>query len=480
MDNFEEKILNNVKSKIAISKFEEEEQFMKKTNKSITKSIIAASVILVSTAGMVFAKDIENFIVEKFNLRNLHQTQVDNGYIGTSEMDYIELDAGVQLGNNETIVDTVKTKLKVTDFLITDDIFEFEVKMQFDEKINQYKDLNKRVPMGNIDYENFGSIKLEDCFVLDEENNLIASTGYVNEKDESAFYKFCKEHKLEYTYKQYNEKYFETTRSVESAPNLIIPEENSLEDIIFQINQYEENISFPKSKHLTVYFSKITFIPKLSKNDGTDEVHLIGDWKIELDIPEIMQNREKFVYKVVSCDNEDFNITEAIADEMGFEIGISINNVEEVKKPQELVDWEDKKLKEGNGSYNLDFASREKLVECLGSEKLADLWEQYEKEREIVKLGRVRGYCYYWEEDYKTSYVTNSNGEIFMSNGGGEPFNFKYDISYDENGFSSSKKLNIYEGKPFFAMTKFDATDKITVIIIYKNEPVKIELEREV
>lgn len=477
MDNFEEKILEKTKSKIAISKFEEEEQFMKKSNRNIQKSIIAASVIVVSTAGIVFAKDIENFVIEKFNLRTKYQEQVDNGYIATSEMDYIEVDAGVQLGNDEEIVDTIKTKFKITDFLIANDRFEFEVNMQFDEKINQYKDFNKRV-MGNIDYENFGSISIEDCFILDEENNLIASTGYVNEEDEKAFNKFCEEHNLEYTYKQYNEKYFETSGMLESSPGLINPEENTLENLIFRTYPYRENVSFPKSKHLTIYFSKITFIPKLSKNDGTDEIHLIGEWKIELDIPEIMQNREDIVYKVVSCDNNDFEIKEAVADEMGFEIEISINNVEEVQKPQELAEWEEKQLREGNGTYGIELSSREKLVECLGSERLADLFEQYEKEREIVKLGASDRYLYYWEKNYRTSSVTNSNGETFISNGG-IPFNFKYDISYDENGFSIVKNLNIYEGRACFAMTKFNATDKITVVIIFKNEPVTIELERE-
>ncbi len=476
MDNFEEKILKNLKTKIAISKFEEEDYFMEKSNKNIAKSIIAAGIIVVSTAGIVFAKDIENFVVQQFNLRGIHQEQVDNGYIGTSEMDYIELDAGVQLGNDESIVDTVKTKLKITDFLITDDEFEFEAKMQFDEKINKYKDLNKRVPMGNIDYENFGSIELKDFYVLDEENNLIASTGYVNEKDEASFNKFCKDHNLDYTYKQYNEKYIQTTPMIVGAPNIIKPEENSLEEIIFNINPDLENRTFPKSKNLTIYFSKITFIPKTSNYDGTDEVHLIGNWKVELDVPEIMQNRQDVVYKVVSCDNKDFNITEAVADELGFEMGISINNVKTVEKPQELSDWEEKKFKEGNGSYNIDLSSREKLVESLGSERLADLYEQYEREKRIIKSKGNRNF--YYEQDCKNSYLKNSKGEIFEP-GEGWLFNFKYDVTYDENGFENAKKLDIYEGNANFTMTKFNATDKITVVIIYKNEPVTIELEKE-
>lgn len=482
-DNFEEKILNKVKSKIAISKFEEEDKLMKnKTKIKFNGAIVAASIFFVFSAGLVFAKDIENFIIENWGLKEtIPEATVDNGYIGTSEMDYIELDAGVQLGNDEEIVDTVNTKLKVTDFVMTDDLFEFEVDMKFDEKINQYKDLNKRVPMGNIDYENFGSIELEEFFVVDESNNLIAATGYDNEKDEEIFNKFCKEHGLDYTYMKYNEKYYETNDSVFSAPGIINPEENSLGKMVFTINQFAsidgQPIAFPESQNLTIYFSKISFVPKLGKNDGTDEVHLVGDWKIELDIPEIMQDREDYIYKVVSCDNKDFEITEAIADEMGFEIQITINNVEEVKEPQELLDWEARKLKEGNGSYGIDLASREKLVECLGSEELADLYEQYQKDTKIVDLtGEKR---WYYETESDGSYIINSKGEKFVAQGGGIPFNFKSDVSYDENGFSIVTPLNIYEGRPRFLMTKFDATDEITVIINFKGNPVKIQLERQ-
>lgn len=484
-DNFEEKILNNVKSKIAISKFKEEDKLMKNKSKSkFNRAIVAASIILVFSAGIVFAKDIENFIIETWGLKeSLPEVAVDNGYIGTSEMDYIEVAAGVQLGNDETIVDTVSTKLKITDFIMTNDLFEFEVDMKFDEKINQYKDLNKRVESGNIDYENFGSIELERFFILDENNNLIVSSGYDNEEDKSTFNKFCKEHDLDYTYMKYNEKYYVSNGTIASSPNVINPEENLLENIIFSIRQSAsivgidgQPIPFPKSENLTIYFSKISFVPKLGKNDGTDEVHLVGDWKIELDIPKIMQDREDYVYKVVSCDNKDFEITEAIADEMGFEMQIAINNVEEIKEPQELLNWEAKRLKESNGSYSIDVSSRENLVECLGSEELADMYEQYEKDKKIVDLtGEKR---WYYETGSDGSYIINSNGEKFDSQGSAIPFNFKADVSYDENGYSIVTPLNIYEGRPRFSMTKFEATDQLTVVINFKGNPVKIELER--
>lgn len=480
MDNLEEKILYNLKSKIAVSNFDEKEMNMKKDSKNkVFKSIAVASILLISSTGLVFAKEIEKFIVEKFNLRTMHQSQVDNGYIATSEMDYIEADAGVQIGDYKTIVDTVNTKLKITDFMLTDDMFDFQVEMKFDEKINQYKDLNKRVEGGNIDYENFGSIELDKLFILDENNNLLSAPIYDNEEDEKVFYDFCDEHNLNYKYREYNENYLGNNRSiVTSSPNTIIPEENKLEDIIYSILPYNNSedieAKYPKSKHLTLYFSEITFVPKLGRGD---EIHLIGDWKIDLDIPEIMQSREDIEYKVISCDNKDFNIISAVADETGFELELSINNVKKVEYPIELRNAEEiYKQKNNTTSYHIEL-SREGLIKFYGSEELADLYEKYQKESQIINYtGEKRNY---WESESKGSYVVNSDGKEFKCGGSGsKPLNFKYETTYDENGYSNVKTLDIYEGALRFNLTKFDCTDKLTVYIEFKGEPVKIELEK--
>lgn len=479
MYNLEENVLNNLKSKIAISNFDKEEKQMKNNKTKVIKSIAVASIIVISSTGLVFAKEIEKFIVEKFNLRYMHQSTVDNGYIGTSDMDYLEVDAGVQIGDDKTIVDTVNTKFKITDFMLTDDMFDFQVEMKFDEKINQYKDLNKRVECGNIDYENFGSIELRKFFILDENNNLLSAPIYKNEEDEKTFYDFCNEHNLNYKYGEYNENYLGNSASIVNGyPNTIIPEENKLEDIIYSILPYndfaEGEAKYPKSKHLTLYFSEIVFVPK--RNEG-DEIHLIGDWKIDLDIPEIMQNREDIEYKVVSCDNNHFNIISAIADETGFELELSINNVKEVEYPIALRNAEDiYKQKNNTDSYHIDL-TREGVINFYGSEELADLYENYQKERKIINVtGEKR---LYWENETKGCYLLDSTGKEFKSRGGGsKPFNFKHEITYDENGYSNVKNLNIYEGSVIFNITKFECTDKLTVFIDFKGEPVKIELER--
>lgn len=441
MDNLNEKVLENLKNKIAVSNFAKEETKVKTDNKNkIFKSVAVASLILVSSTGLVFAKDIEKYIVQKFNLRTMHQPTVDNGYIATSEMDYLEVDADVQIGEDTEIVDNVKTKFKISDFMLTDDLFDFQVEMQFDEKINQYKDLNKRVECGNIDYENFGSIELRNFSVVDENNNILVNNEQL----------------------------------VYGHPDTIIPEENKLEDIIFSLspNDSEETIKFPNSKSLSINFTDITFVPKLGKGE---EVHLIGEWKINLDIPEIMQNREDSEYKVVSCSNEDFDIVDVVADETGLELSLEINNVKEVPYPQELRDAEEKYKQEHNGSSRY-IISPDGLLEYYGSQELVDLYIKYNKDKEFINTTGEK--IYYWEEDSKGCYIVDSNGKEFKCNGAIPAFNFKYETTYDENGYSNSKNLEILEGTLIFEMTKFDATDKLTVYVEFKGEPVKIELER--
>ena len=62
-----EKILENVKLKISISNFEKEEKIeMRKTSKSTLKIAAIACCVMLSITGVVFAKDIGNFVKEIF------------------------------------------------------------------------------------------------------------------------------------------------------------------------------------------------------------------------------------------------------------------------------------------------------------------------------------------------------------------------------------------------------------------------------
>ena len=92
-------------------------------------------------------------------------------------------------------------------------------------------------------------------------------------------------------------------------------------------------------------------------------------------------------------------------------------------------------------------------------------WEYWDKKMPIELSGFIHGEleC----TDTNCSYVENSNGEKF------------------ECTMSPSRraKCDWLEGNKFdfyetFGMTKYDATDKIKVVLYYYGEPVTIELEK--
>ena len=51
--------------------------------------------------------------------------------------------------------------------------------------------------------------------------------------------------------------------------------------------------------------------------------------------------------------------------------------------------------------------------------------------------------------------------------------------TYDENGFSKVEYTGEYDFYETFEMTKYDATDKIILVIDYYGEPVHIVLEKK-
>ena len=90
-----EKIYNDVKRKLSISNFiEEENEEMEKNKHLILKSITVACCMMLSITGVVFAKDIGNFINNLFGYSASDgvQTAVENGYIKEVKPTYIESD----------------------------------------------------------------------------------------------------------------------------------------------------------------------------------------------------------------------------------------------------------------------------------------------------------------------------------------------------------------------------------------------------
>ena len=177
IDNENEKILENVKLKISISNFDEEENLeMKKSNRSMLKIATVACCMLIVTTSLVFAKDISNFVSKIFNNSNKAiDAAIENGYVQTEEMEYIyDKDIGVKLDslvlddlnlnisfNFETKRENIKS-IRFENFNITNDNDKVVFRSEF-----EYSETLEELPLYN--FLNWGNepIKLSETAFTD-------------------------------------------------------------------------------------------------------------------------------------------------------------------------------------------------------------------------------------------------------------------------------------------------------------------------
>lgn len=429
------KLKNQIKLKIAISKIDDEENDMVMKSKKfyMSKKMGIVACLVCTLTGVVFAKDIENFVKTKFGLGKGIETAVENGYIEDPEMDFIESQTSITNQNEEKVVNDVNASVKVKDFLMDDYNLSVEFDFQFDDKIKEF-----------VDLDNLNHIELSDLIVIDEEKRIIFNGA--NQKD---FEKFCLKNNLDYTYQEFNDKYMNN-----GLNTFLVSHNKELNILTFTYNMYAEG--YPKSKQLDFSFEKI----KIVENGNTNVVTLTGNWEIHLDIPEKMYNRTEEYYKVVSCENKDFNVYTAKLTDTGLEIGITISNMKRPEKPQELSKREIE-LSE-KGSYS--FGTKEQFLELFGDEKYLKMYEDYRAKSQPIN---VTGITYAWGTPTEGCYVLDTNGNKFKST-----------MSPSRKAhldFIDGNKFDFYET---FGMTKYDSTDKITVVIDFYGQPVKIELEK--
>lgn len=366
-NDMEKNILEKFKLNIAISNFEKEELTNNSTLKNkklfnIKNKIIAtvcASFILIS--GIVFATT--NIVNKRKSDRGLGDgidTAVDNGYIATPNKGYIESE--VTITNETKKIGNGKVDLKIDNFVMDDTHLSVNVIIKFDENITNIINIDKV-------YE----IELREFIVKDEENRIV----YTNEYGVQAF--------------------------IESKTDKLI---------YLTYNMYGND--FPKSKKLYFSLGQI----KLRANSIVEPTiyEINGKWNFKLDVPEEMYTRSEEYYKVIKCENRDFDVYTAKVTNTGFELGVMISNV---KVPE--------------------------------VENLQDI-DSYEIKRAISS---------------RYSYITNEQGE-------------KFEVAFSpgrkvKGEFLEESKFDFYET---FSMTKYNATNKIKAVLYYYGEPITIELEK--
>lgn len=436
-----ERIRQMTKDKITVSNFQKEQNMSNKNRRlSMKKMVTVACICLVLTSGIVFAKDIEKIVRERFNfgLGDGIDRAAENGYIAEPEMDKVESETKVEIPEIDlgTIVDNINTSVKIDSFLMDDYNLSVEFSFEFDDNIKEVVDLNK-----------LDQITLNDLIVLDEEKRIIFSSAYMGE---NKFNEFCNEHELDFKYGEFNENYM--NNGLNWFPQSI---RKDLNQCTLVYNMYTEG--YPKSKELNFYFNQITLTEQeyVGEERTTRNVTLTGNWNIHVDVPEKMYNRTSESYRVISCENDRFNVYAAKLMDTGFELGIMISDMVRPEYPEIFT----KKEKEvGFGEEWIAF--------IIENEKI---WNDYQRKANPINtdggnmllVGEAR------KETTKGCYVINSDGEEFRST-----------MSPSRKCNANFIKGNQFDFYETFGLTKNDATDKITVVIDFYGEPVRIELEK--
>lgn len=369
-----EKILDNVKLKISISNFEKEEKIeMKKTNKSILKIVAIACCAMISITGVVFAKEIGNFVKAFFGGSESKGVDiaVSNGYVADVETEYQSAD-GIDIA--------------VDSFMMDDNNFAMNFKVKLSDKYN-------------IRNMMFG-MDLYDLKIVDENGKKVFATHEI-EAEEMQIYK---------TEQEAKENYDAYTGGYGGGADII--GENEL---MYYLTATQSAETFPRSKKLYVTFTRI-HVTKDQYEQPLNEWYK-GDWKFELDVPEEMYNREITTYKVKSCSIDNTIVNNAILSNTSFRISIPYCKTDKV-------------------DYELFKSSNPKSI----FDKML----------------------------FQKEYVETSDGK-------------RFEVSWNgDDGYSvpaGTEQIENYTQT--FDLTKYDATDELTVhIFTNKGEEIIIEYEK--
>lgn len=276
--------------KAILTAFKEKEKY--KSHSNIIIKIISTIVAFITiTAGVVFAKDISNFIKNIFNPKTIGKGVVEmaeNGYMQNTNMDFIE--------NNGISV-------KIDNILMDD----YNLDIVFEVKAEE-----------NI--ESIYNAEISDLIISDENNNLI----YCNYDRVDLYEKFCKEHNIEFSNKNMHNNLTNSGYQTEII-------EKTDKRVKFLYKMY--STKYPKSKRLIINFENIAIA---SNMEGSTQ-NLKGNWNIEIEVPEKVYNREIMIYNIKDGSDKVNNIILKEAKGSYTEMHITLL-MKQIKEPYETTE----------------------------------------------------------------------------------------------------------------------------------------------
>lgn len=414
-------ILNNLKDNISASNFRKE-RARKNKIKNILQSSFAVVICMFSITGIVCARDISSKIYENFwATGNGIGHAMEEGYIEKPEMEP-EISNTV-MENKETgeRVEDLETSVKV-DELVMDD---FNLSMTFNVNLS-----DKALEVIQGEAEDVWEMNFTDIVITDE-NGYIVFVGTEKTME-----------------------YIDDEKFINTGVNTFL-EERKDHTLKVVYNIYTGSDHFPNSKELNVKFGKINISKDETVNTmfGDGEITLTGNWDFKVNVPEKMYNRTAIQYVQKSSTNSNYKVTNATLYETGMEVEVELKNVipNLPKEPPTTPEIEFLKTLPEDSEFKT-------LESDISSYLYNKLWmtEEY--------------------QNYRKAYDEAYDVEVYLLNSNNEKFEFT--MGPRENGskdISEDKKSLTYSA--MYDLTKYDATDEVTVVVNKngKEEIIKIE-----
>ena len=243
--------VNTIKSKLSRGR--------KKIENKYRNGIVAVLILVLLTTGVVFAKEIVDYINRLFggNTSDGLETAVNNGYVEEINTEYQEA-GGISISIEEILMD------------------------DYNLAINFKLDFEKE-----YDAEAFKLARIKDLVIRDETGGLVFS---------STAEKIREDEKEEY---------------LERSGHSFVTTEINDKQLKLSFIATGNWMPFPRSKRLYINFTQI-LTKKIVNREEQDMVYE-GNWTFEVDVPEEFYNRETVIYKAISCSEPEIDINKITA-----------------------------------------------------------------------------------------------------------------------------------------------------------------------
>lgn len=369
----------------------------------------ASCLLLITTVTFAYNnKEISENIKNFFKVNKGMDTAIENGYIEKPEMEYIN--------SNDVSV-------KVDNFLMDDFNLCFTFNIKFDN---------------SIDISNMDKINLNNFIITDECKRII----YCDNKN--IFNEYVSEENLDYQYNEFNENY------INNGVNYYVKNQDLEENTISLVYNLYTDTNYPKSKNLNFKFSNINYID----NNTNKNISLVGDWNLDIAVPEEFYNRTGIIYRVKSCSDERINVEKAVVYDtcMKFSFTMKTNKIYNENDSKEEIERKVKEREKSLKEQDKQFANSDGSVSIPIEE-----WEEYELTFAPFSTNT------FIETEYGTKYFPT------RSNPGDE--------EWDDGSYTG-----IIKYRQTYALTKYDVTNNLKIYLKFNNngewEDIIVELEK--